>query len=32
MLFGTGRLRGIGSDWAMPCGDFRNMLGDKESQ
>lgn len=22
VLFGTGRLSGIGSDWARPCGDF----------
>lgn len=32
LLFGTGRLRGIGSDLGNAVQGFRNMLGDKESQ
>lgn len=32
LLFGTGRLRGIGSDLGNAVRGFRNMLGDKESQ
>lgn len=32
VLFGTGRLSGIGSDLGKAVRGFRNMLGEKESQ
>ena len=32
VLFGTGRLSGIGSDLGQGRAGFRNMLGEKESQ
>ena len=32
VLFGAGRLSGIGSDLGKAVRGFRNMLGEKESQ